>query len=313
MAGEVHGVALGEGELGRPGVAVGRRQSDCHEDHPEVHHHASVGPAEQAAVTLAAGGEHELAQGRAGSEAAEGERQQGRKAGGTEGDGQHEGAGAAPGRPEESVAQQLAPGLAPRKARGDGHEEEQYEADRLAHRVEEGGADGDLAVVLGLDDEGEDGAEQDDEGEQGEDDVVGEEGALAGDRRVDGTRRAQAVTAPGDEPQRNEDDHPERAEQVGADAAVAEGVDTVDHPAAGEKGAEDGEREGGHQQAEVPHPQHAAPLLHEHRVDVGGAGEPGQEAGVLDGVPRPHPTPAEHFVAPPTAQHDAEGEQTPGE
>ena len=87
----------------------------------------------------------------------------------------------------------------------------------------------------------------------------------------------------------------------------------VEHARAGEERAEDGEAERGAQQRQVPDPQHPAALLHHHRVDVGGAGEPRQEAGVLDRVPRPVAAPAEHLVAPPGAEHDADGEEAPGE
>ena len=56
-----------------------------------------------------------------------------------------------------------------------------------------------------------------------------------------------------------------------------------------------------------------APFLHEHRVDVGGRRQPRQQAGVLHRVPRPHPAPTEHGVAPPAAEEDADGEKRPRE
>src|SRR2546426_874214 len=41
-------------------------------------------------------------------------------------------------------------------------------------------------------------------------------------------------------------------------------------------------------------------------------GEPGQERGVLHRVPGPVPSPAEHLVGPPAAEHDRAGEEDPG-
>ena len=125
--------------------------------------------------------------------------------------------------------------------------------------------------------------------------------------------RAQAVAAPPDERQRHGDDDAEERQQVGPDRAVAEGVDARQDPGAGEERAEDRQRERGDEQAEVPDAQHPPPLLHEHRVDVRGAGQPRQEAGVLDRVPRPHPAPAEHLVAPPPAEQDADRQERPRE
>ena len=83
-------------------------------------------------------------------------------------------------------------------------------------------------------------------------------------------------------------------------------------PGAGEEGAEDGEGEGGDGQREVPHPHQPAPLLDQHRVQVGRAAQPGQQRGVLDRVPAPEAAPAEHLVGPPGAEHDADGEEGEG-
>ena len=157
-----------------------------------------------------------------------------------------------------------------------------------------------------LDDQREHGAEQHDEGERGEQHVVGEERALARERRVDAAGRPQPVAPPADEPDGDEHDEAEEAEQQRPDRRLAERVHRVEHARAGEERAEDGEAERGAQQRQVPDPQHPAPLLHHHRVEVGGAGEPRQERRVLDRVPRPVAAPAEHLVAPPRAEHDAD-------
>ena len=95
--------------------------------------------------------------------------------------------------------------------------------------------------------------------------------------------------------------------------ALGEGVHRVEHARAGEERAEDRQRERGAEQRQVPDAQHPAPLLHHHRVEVGGAGEPRQERRVLDRVPRPVAAPAEHLVAPPRPEHDADGEEAPRE
>ncbi len=73
------------------------------------------------------------------------------------------------------------------------------------------------------------------------------------------------------------------------------------------------ERERRAHQREVPDAQHPSPLLHHHRVEERGAGQPRQEAGVLDRVPRPVAAPAEDLVAPPGAEHDADGEEAPSD
>ena len=48
-------------------------------------------------------------------------------------------------------------------------------------------------------------------------------------------------------------------------------------------------------------------------MQVGGAGQPRQEACVLDRIPSPDAAPAEHLVAPPAAEDDAGREEAPGE
>src|SRR3546814_11507871 len=47
-------------------------------------------------------------------------------------------------------------------------------------------------------------------------------------------------------------------------------------------------------------------------VEVGGAREPRQQRRVLDRVPAPEAAPAEHLVAPPRAEDDADREEAPG-
>ena len=70
----------------------------------------------------------------------------------------------------------------------DGHQEQQGEADRRRQPVEVRRADDGAAVLQRLDEQREHRAEQDDEGEHREQHVVGEERALARQRRVDRAR-----------------------------------------------------------------------------------------------------------------------------
>ena len=48
-------------------------------------------------------------------------------------------------------------------------------------------------------------------------------------------------------------------------------------------------------------------------MDIGRAGNPRHERSIFDGVPGPIATPAEHFVGPASAEHDARGENAPRE
>ena len=84
-----------------------------------------------------------------------------------------------------------------------------------------------------------------------------------------------------------------------------------DDPAPGEEGAEDAEQVGRHDQPGVPDLQHPLPFLDHHRVEEGGAGEPGHERGVFDRVPAPVAAPAELHVGPAAAEQDAAAEEEP--
>ncbi len=208
-----------EGERGRARVAVRGDERDGDEDHADVHDHPAVGPSDQATPALAARRQDELAARRSGGATGEPERDERRPAARTEGNGDDERAGAAPRRPEQPLAQQLGARLAPRQHRGDGHQEQQGQPDRRGEPVEVRRADDRAPVLQRLDEQREDGAEQDDEGEHREQHVVGEERALARQRRVDRARRAQAIAAPRDQGQRDADDEAEEHQQVGADRA----------------------------------------------------------------------------------------------
>ena len=90
-------------QLGLPGVAGRRREGQGDEDHPDVHDHAAVGPADEAAPPVAAGGEHQLATGGATGEAGQEERDERGHPAGAEQHGDHQDAGTDPRRPQQAV------------------------------------------------------------------------------------------------------------------------------------------------------------------------------------------------------------------
>ena len=77
--------------------------------------------------------------------------------------------------------------------------------------------------------------------------------------------------------------------------------------------AKEGEAEGDVYEGQVPHSEHALPLLHHDGVDEGGEAEPGHQAGVFDGVPGPVTAPAQDGVGPPGPKKQAGAEGGPGD
>ena len=71
-----------------------------------------------------------------------------------------------------------------------------------------------------------------------------------------------------------------------------------------------GERADGQQDG--PDLQRLALLHHDGGMQQRGAGEPGQQRGVLHRVPEPVAAPAEFVIRPPGAERDAAGQQAPG-
>jgi hypothetical protein len=122
-----------------------------------------------------------------------------------EGHAEHHGEDADPGRDGQALPQHRAVDLAPAQRRRHGHEEQEGQADRDGHGVEERRAHIDLLLRHGLVEKRVQGAQQDDEGEADEEQVVEEEGTLAAQGGVDAARRAQAVAPPGDEPEADHD------------------------------------------------------------------------------------------------------------
>ncbi len=90
-------------------------------------------------------------------------------------------------------------------------------------------------------------------------------------------------------------------------------MDGADQAGAGEQRSEQGEQKRGEDEPDVPGLHHAALFLHHYRVQEGGSGEPGHEAGVLDRVPAPVAAPAEDRVGPVRAEKDAAGQKHPGD
>ena len=73
VAVEVRGLARSHRQLGLAHVGGARRERDGDQDDADVDDHAAVGPTDQAPPPLAAGGQHQLADGRARREAGESE------------------------------------------------------------------------------------------------------------------------------------------------------------------------------------------------------------------------------------------------
>ena len=85
----------------------------------------------------------------------------------------------------------------------------------------------------------------------------------------------------------------------------------ADHARAREQRAENRQHEGDEDQPDVPHLHHAALFLHHHGVQESGAGNPRQQRGVFDRIPRPVAAPAEHRVSPVRAEQDANALEAP--
>jgi hypothetical protein len=66
-------------------------------------------------------------------------------------------------------------------------------------------------------------------------------------------------------------------------------------------------------QHDVPLAEHSALFLDHDGVQECRAREPGQEARILDRIPRPVPAPAQLDIRPPHAERDADGQEEPGD
>ena len=215
-------LSLVEGQLCLVAVRGGRNDPDGEQDDAQVHDHAAVGPTHQAAPQAdMAGvgrphGEDEGACRGGRRHGAEAEPDQRAEAAQAEDDAEHDGAHADPHRDRQTLPQHGAVDFAPAEHRRHRHEEEQGEADRNGHRVEERRAHIDLLLGRRLVEERIQRAEQHDEGEADEEHVVEQERPLAPEGGVDATRGAQTVTAPGDEPEAHDDDREEEPDEQAA-------------------------------------------------------------------------------------------------
>ena len=93
--------------------------------------------------------------------------------------------------------------------------------------------------------------------------------------------------------------------------SVAKEWDRGDHPGADQEGADQREREGQDGEQHRPDLQGVALLHHHGGMQERGAGDPGHERGVLDGVPEPPAAPAEFVIRPVRAHRDAQRQEAP--
>ena len=254
----------------------------------------------------------ELLHHRGGDERGEGVRQHSRCRGRTGGDrGERAGGRAREGRGELAL-ERRARCAVPGELRAHAHQEKERKPEGDLHAVEVRAADRELGARDRFRDERVERPEQHGQHRGHEDDVLEEEDRFPRERRADRARVAQAVRAPEQEPDGKDEDRHEVAEQERSDRGLRERVHAIDHAASGEEGAKYGQRERRDDESEIPGAQEAAFLLDHHRMQVRGRREPRHDRGVLDRVPRPVATPAEHRVAPPRPGDDPDPEERPG-
>ena len=153
--------------------------------------------------------------------------------------------------------------------------------------------------------------EQDEERREQQDPVVREERGLTRHPRVELVARPQQRQPVDHQPEAEDQQHDhEDREHHGQLGILAEGVDRLHDAGPRHEGAEDRQEERQDHERDVPDAQHAAPLLHHHRVQERGRREPRQQAGVLDGVPAPVAAPAQLLVRPQHAERQAEASGT---
>ena len=216
-------------------------------------------------------------------------------------------------RPLEIPAEGLGRGAPPREQRADAGQEEEEQPDRNVDLVEERRADGNLVPGEVLADDREERSPQHCEAARQQDDVIEEEAGLARDHGIELGLAAQVVLAAHDQVGRDPDADHQEPHEVDADVGLRECVNGADQPAARHHRPEDAKEEGRGNQNDVPDLHHALLLLHHHRVQEGRAGQPGQQRGVLDGIPAPVPAPSEHHVRPPRSEQNADRLKQPGD
>ena len=85
----------------------------------------------------------------------------------------------------------------------------------------------------------------------------------------------------------------------------------LDDARPGHEGPENRQQKRRDDQGDVPDLEHPAALLHEHRVQERGRGEPGKQPGVLDRVPGPVAAPTQLLVRPDHPEREAKGQDEP--
>ena len=218
-------------------------------------------------------------------------------------------------RPDEGRAE-VAFDDVPRRAppgeqRPDAHQHQQDEKERAVHLLVEGRADGDLGAVVDLGEQGEDGAPKGREGDPYEEQVVEEEAGLLGHGRVEAAARVDVLGAGEEEEERDREAEAEKGEEARSQGRGGEVVNGVEEASPHHERAEDAEEEGREDEQHVPPAEQAAALFDHDRVHEGGAGEPGEEGDVFDGVPVPEPAPAQDVIGPPCAEHQPDAVDQP--
>src|SRR3989339_1811519 len=98
----------------------------------------------------------------------------------------------------------------------------------------------------------------------------------------------------------------------GADVRFGESVHRVEYPRTGDEGPQDRKGKGSDDQHQVPELQGVSFFLDDHRVQKGGAGQPGHQGSVFHRVPGPITAPAQFHVGPVAAQDHPGGQEEPG-
>src|SRR5450631_474340 len=87
----------------------------------------------------------------------------------------------------------------------------------------------------------------------------------------------------------------------------------TDKAGARQQCAQEGEKESGEDEPDVPALHHAFLLLHHYRMQEGSAREPWHEACVFNWIPSPITAPAEYGVSPVHSEEDSKCEEEPGD
>ncbi|OPZ76699.1 MAG: hypothetical protein BWY79_01497 [Actinobacteria bacterium ADurb.Bin444] len=193
-------------------------------------------------------------------------------------------------------------------------EQDQQKPQGGGARVEELSAQGELATAERANQRREHHAPQNHEGHNRQE-QFGTEEAESLAEQGNGVLVAPKRGEPSPDHSRGQHQHRQQERgKPGDHARRREGVNRRHHPGAREKRAEHGEQESHRGERYQPQPMPVLALRDDDGVEQGGGGEPGDEGGILHGVPGPIATPSQGDVGPPRPHHIADGEkQPPGE